>query len=528
MTLVVICAVTSTSGQLVGQTYVQPLWVSPPPPVVWLTPAQPVVQRPVWVMPPQQVTTYYPLSTIVQRVEEEMTISPPADGQLRVTVTEAFLARLISRDDTNAGPVRECIMGADVHGEQFTVTHTTIDLQPCLNQARFILRLTGNVSERTVGVTQQASVQSEGAHQFQMEKQIDFDGTTFTTRSPAAWVVPRISYRGANTFVSGVPVVGDIARSIALSEAERRRPQAEQIASRMLTRQAAPRFNDEVDRKLADANRSLARYMPALWQWVDVNADQQSLSTSSDRLFYQLRLPPPPAVLGQRIMSDVAEVTFENLQEPLFLPDDEEPVTTTLSPPDEITGDAITIALHEDLVNHVLARLPLGGREIPDKLIDRLIEVLLQTIESRSFDLASLDFSDVSEAEFATVLLAEEQPLSIRFDDGQAIITALAGFRPLLTPELPTQRLEFPYSLTQTADQLTLEPGDVTVSATLPEDSGPLADLARPLIRQQVEQRLQSISLPTSVDLNLPDITPTTLTVGNVVLNDGWLIITLD
>ncbi len=528
MTAVIAWAFASMSGPLVGQTYVQPRWVSPPPPVVWIAPAPPPIQPPVWVMPPQQIRTFYPPSTIVQRMESHVAISPPPDGHLRVTVTEAFLAKLIGRVDTNAGPVRECILGAAVHGQQLTVTHTTIDLQSCLNQAKFVLRLTGKVSEQTVGVTQQASVQSEGAHQFQMEKQIDFDGTTFTTRSPAAWVVPRISYRGANTFVGGVPLVADIARSIALTEAERRRPQAEQIASQMLTRQAAPRFNDEVDRKLADANRNLARFSPTLFQWIDLTPDRQSLSTSGDRLFYQLALPPPPAVLGRRLTHEVEEVAFEHLQAPLLLPSDEEPFASSSPPPSMQDGEAITIALHEDLVNHVLASLPLGGREIPDKLIDRLIEVLLQTIESRSFDPKSQDLNDGSEAEFATILLAEERPVSIRFDDGQAIVTVLAGFRPLLTPELPTQRLEIPYGLTQADGQLTLEPGDVTVSATLPEDRGPLTDLARPLIRQQVEQRLQPISLPSSVDLNLPDITPTTLTVGQVVLDDGWLIITLD
>ncbi|MEZ6144692.1 MAG: hypothetical protein R3B91_04505 [Planctomycetaceae bacterium] len=528
LTTVMAWVLAPSPGEVVGQMYAQRTWIAPPPPVVWVSPPPPVVNGPVWVMPSQQMTTFYPPSTIIEQVEESETVLPPAEGQLRVTVTEAFLAKLISRDDTNAGPVRECILGADVFGEQFTLTHTTVDLQPCLDRARFVLRLTGNVSERTVGVTQQAQVQSQGAHQFQMEKQIDFDGMTFTTRSPAAWVVPRISYRGATTFVSGVPVVGDIARSIALTEAERRRPQAEQIASQMLTRQAAPRFNDEVDRKLSEANRKLAQYVPALLQWIDLSADQQSLSTTSDQLLYQIKLPRPPAMLGQGILGDVDEVAFENLQEPLFLPSEEDPVTTSSTFPEVTAGESITIALHEDLVNHVLASLPLGGQEIPDKLIDRLIEILLQTIENQSFDPASLDVGDSSEAEFATVLLAEDQPLSIRFEDGRALVTARAGFRPKLTPEVPTQRIEIPYHVSQTVGQIALEPSDVTVTATLPEDTGPLADLARPIIQQQITQRLHTVSLPTTVDLNLPEMTPTRLTVRQVVLENGWLMITLD
>ncbi|MCA9073511.1 MAG: hypothetical protein KDA93_00655 [Planctomycetaceae bacterium] len=522
-----VVAVMLTRGQTVcAQIYAQPLWGPPPPPVVWIAPAPTVVQRPAWVQTPQQVTTFYPPAPIIQNLEEAAVVHPELDGQLRVTVTEALLSRLLTRDVTDAGPVREFILGADVQGEQFTVTRTTIDFQPCIERARFVLRLVGNVNEQTVGVTPEARVHSAGAHQFQMEKQVDFDGNTFTTRSPSAWVVPRISYRGASTFASGVPVVGDIARSIALSEAERRRPQAERIASQMLTRQAAPRFNDEVDGKLADANRQLSRFAPSLFAWIGLSPDRQSLSTSSDRMFYQLRLPQPPATLGRQLLGDVEEVSFDGEQEPLFLPADDN--VSPSSAPNVLEGEAITIAVHEDLVNHILGCLPLGGREIPDTLIDHLIEILLQSIENRSFDPASLNLDDVSQAEFATVLLADEQPLSIRFDDGQAFITALAAFRPKLTQEVPTQRLEFAYSVSHAVDTLTLNPGEVTVTAAQPGDADPLTEIARPLIQQQVTQRLHAVSLPTSMDLNLPEMTPTTLRLNQVVIDDGWLTITLD
>lgn len=518
-------AVLTHSHSLSAQISPQTVWGHPPPPVLWIGPPPTIVQHLVRVQPLPKVTTFSPPAPIIHTVEKPVVL-PELDGHLRITVTEAFLARLLSRNDTVAGPVRECILGADVHGEQFTVTQTTVDLRPCLDKARFVLRLTGNVADRTVGVTPRAQLQSTGAHQFQMEKQVDFDGQSFTTRSPAAWVIPRISYRGATTFATGVPLVGDIARSIALSEAERQRPQAEQIASQMVTRQAAPRFNNEVDNKLAKANHQLSRLIPVLFDWIDLTPDRLSLRTSPDRLIYQLRLPRPAVTLGRNLYADVEDVSFDTVQGPLFLPADQHAPPVTL--PEYVEGRAITVAVHEDLVNHVLDSLPLGGHEIPDTLIDRLIEILLQTIENRSFDPASRNLNDLSEAEFATVVLADDRPVSVRFDDGQVLVTALAGFRPKLTAEVPTQRVEFPYTISQSADNIMLLPGQVTVTATLADDSGPLAEIARPLIQQQVAQRLHEVTLPTSADLNLPEMTPTRLTVNQVVIEDSWLVITLD
>src|SRR5690606_4783826 len=201
------------------------------------------------------VTTFYPPATL----EDAAPLLQQISGSVRVIIPEAFLNRLLARSDTDTGPVVDNILGANVTGSQNTNTTLSVDVTECPQLARMQLQLTGTTQNQTIGVTPQAAVRSRGAHEFRLTKQVDFDGLTFATRSPAAWVTPRLTNEGAATRRTGVPLLGPLSNQIALTEAERRRPAAEQVITRRLTDQGAPRFNQEVDQQLSDANVRLQR-----------------------------------------------------------------------------------------------------------------------------------------------------------------------------------------------------------------------------------------------------------------------------
>ncbi len=630
----------------------QAVWIAPQPSPQAVRIAPHPTPRPAWTVPAPQVTTFFPPADTglppgavpVETVPVE-TVSgePPANVHLRITVTGSLLSTLLSREVTDSGPVRDCLMGANLYGDQFTITRLGVDCQPCATHARLLLRLRGLVTDRTVGVTAPASVHSEGSHRFEMTKEVNFDGGQFTTRSPAAWVTPQIVYRDASTVVSGVPVIGPIGTAIALNEAERRRPAVEQFALRRVTRTAAPRFNNEVDEKLSDANRRLSRHVPALLEQLGLTLADQRLSSGSDRLYYGLRLPadsrdeqsnplalpgeseaprqgagagdqgsgtlsgeleaprqpllpepsasaasPGPVFLEsieresieresierERIERERIErerIERESIERESIEADSAEslpvetgdiertkgtdvstvdavahhfevpapssvPHSSTPAAPPTAEGRSLTILIHEDFVNHLLGRLPLAGQEVPDRLIDRAIETLLDVIAGKSLTKLSPDLSDIPDPEFATILLDQDRPLSIRFGESRAVLTLRAGFRPVVGGEIPTQRVEIPFEVSREEHQVTLEPQTVTVESASEDDSGPLAGslagslagLARPVVRQQVQQRLRTFVLKDAVPLTIPGMRATTLSVRDVILEDGWLAITFD
>jgi len=518
-------------ADLPAQPVIGPAWPSPPA-YGWTVP------QPVYVVPAPTVTTRFPPADD-GTPSEQVSAAPLPDAHLRMTIAESLLSLLMGREVTDSGPIRDCFLGADVYGQQFTVTHLSVDCRPCATHARLQLQLTGSVVNQTVGVTRPAAVRSEGSHVFQMAKQVDFDGRQFTTRSPSAWVTPQIVYRDASTIVSGVPIIGQIGTAIALNQAERQRPAAIQYTLRRVTESAAPRFNQEVDRKLSDANRQLNTYQPAFFERWGLRTSDQFLMTTDDRLQYGLRIPPPAINPSQDIsaaselsgpvllqeIEDVAPVDLHETEPAAAGAGSRGPVP--LAPP-VMDGGSLTLMVHEDFVNHVIGRLSLGGREIPDRLIDQLLEALIDTLARMALTDETVDLSNPPEPEYATLLLDPDRPVSLRFDNGQAVLTLRTGLRVLVRGEVPTQQVEIPFHVSSSEQQITYEPGEVAISAASPDDEGPLMGLVRPVIRQQVEQRLQPFAVPRSIRVSIPEMTPVTLRVREVILEDGWLAVALD
>ncbi len=461
------------------------------------------------------------------------------DAQLRIMLSEDFVNTLISSERVDSGPVRDCILGANVTGDQVTNTRVTIDFQSCDQAGNLLVLLNGTVRNSTVGITPQAAVHSAGLHDLQLSKQVTFDGRQFTTRSPSAWITPRIAHRAAETPVSGVPLVGPIASTVAIREAERMRPAAESIAANRITSQVGPQFNQAVDQELSQGNRLLAeRILPLLQDWHLLPA-APVVSTSESDLSYEARLTAggtPPATPA----------------------------------PEADPQAGIAFAIHESYLNDALSQLALAGREMTDRSIDGWFEQelprLLPSVRTSAQDVSENENSgprvrpDVrvsqpgvgesdtaphevlrapgfpvptapelvpvrQEPEGVTIVLYAKQPLRVRFEDGACIVVARAGFRTMGVVNVPPQQVEIRYQVILREGTLILEPGSVDVTSFDGSEESTVAELARPIIRQQVERRLRTLTLPARIPLSLPDLTGRDVTITGLSLEAGWLVL---
>ncbi|MEZ6066244.1 MAG: hypothetical protein R3B90_11185 [Planctomycetaceae bacterium] len=411
-------------------------------------------------------------------------------------VTEDFANRVLSRQDCNDGPVRDFVLGAEVFGEQTTKTRTRVDFLPCSQAAKLELNLMGQVHSATVGVTPQAHVQTVGQHEFRITKEIEFDGQMIRTRSPAAWVTPSQQNVAAATAVSGVPLLGPIVNNFVLQAAETREPQARQITAEKITRQAVPRFNQEVDKGLAQLNQQLAtRVRPTLQQWQLIPQSQQL--TSHDRAM-QWR------------------VTLGNS------------AATTPPPMDrsgEPHGEAGMLCLHESLLNGLLDRLPLAGAEVPDAAMDAWFQSL-----AAGEGLAALARSrgDIR-PNLATIIFDRRDPIRFRFDRRRAELVVRIGIRPVAGPEINIQEITIPFEVRVTADRLEFVPEEVSIAAANPQaPEGVLDDPARQVIRREVQSRLQSRSVPRHLPLFFAQTEDAAVMLRSVTFEDGWLTLRAD
>jgi hypothetical protein len=402
----------------------------------------------------------------------------------------------VRRQQTDQGQVRDCILGADVFGDQTTTTTTHIDFRPCDAVAKLELQVDGEVDSQTVGVTPQAQIRTLGRHHFRLAKEIEFDGAQTRTRSPAVTVTPSQRHVGAMTQLSRVPLLGQVADGIAMQQANARNPVAARITAEKITQQAAPEFNERVDAELSRLNQLLSGRVRLQLEQFRLAPKSQSLSTSETDLLWcvTLDVPTPPPALP-------------------------------LAEPGVLDGQAGGLYLHDSLVNDLLARLPLGGIGVPDAAIDRWFHLLAE-----GGGLAALSRGgEPIQPQLATIVFDRQRPIQLRFEEGQFQLVLRIGFAPVAGPVIPTQEITIPFSVKLSATSVEFHPGEVQIAPGDPTAAGGMIDeAARVLIREQVQNRLRSRTAPRRIPVELPDAPATQVSVHAVTLRDGWLSVTFD
>jgi hypothetical protein len=456
-----------------------------------------LADEPLYVAPPGEsfeLVLPAPLTPFGAAVPPAVCPASSHNCNFALRATEDFANRIIARCQTQDGPVRDCILGADVFGNQSTTTATRLNFRPCETAARFELEVAGDVDSRTVGVTRQAQIQTRGRHQFLLAKEIEFDGAMVRTRSPSVTVAPQQRHVGAQTIASGVPVIGPWAEGIALQQAAARDPLAAQITAERITRQAAPEFNRRVDAELGRLNDWLSGpSRRTLEQWRLVPGAQSVATTEHDllwRVTLDVATPPPP-----------------------------------FQPAADFSARAGALYLHDSLVNDLLDRLPLGGVGVPDAAIDRWFQAL-----GSGEGLAALSRGGGTVApRLATIVFDRRQPIRLRFSEERFELILRLGFTPVAGPAIDTQEITIPFTIEVAEDAVRFLPGEVQIAPGDPGAAGGVLDeAARALIRQQVQSRLESRTAPRVIPIDLPDAPRTQVQVRTVNFRDGWLSVEFD
>ncbi|QDU36660.1 hypothetical protein Mal4_09480 [Maioricimonas rarisocia] len=461
------------------------------PPAAPVRPAPPVI-----IIPPRRpVLTHLPRTTVIDGPllapgEPEPSVLPRPVGNLQVIVSKDLISPLVERNVSDAGPVRDFILGANVFGEQSTNTSVSLVFIPCPDAALFQIELNGRTNNRTVGVTPQATIHSVGEHDFCIAKKVRFDGRQFMTWSPSATVLPRQQNLFAQTPLGGIPLVGPVASNFALSEANRRTPIARNIIALKVTDEAAPRFNEEVDQKLAEANRGLSNLVVPRLQAHDLLPD--AFAQTTDR---ELRM---------------------TLRLGAF--DDSAPPGTSAAQPAQLT-----VRLHQTFLNRVFARLPLAGAEVTDADINRAVSQALALVGG-----AGTVGADATENEttpsLATLRLDDQRPLSVQFGEDGFSLVLRSAFQPVIGPTIDTQEITIPYVVESGVESVRLRPQTISITPARADAAG-LNAITEALLRQQVESRIPEITLPRSVELPIPGLPERPLRLIDLQLQNGWLVL---
>ena len=436
-------------------------------------------------------------ATVVQKPVD----LPPETGNLRLSVSESFLNRLISRDENKPGEVRDSILGAEVTGRQNTITRLRFDLLPGADKARGMLVLNGTIRSETTGMTPQAKVDVASRQEFVASKELIFDGTSISTRHAVIQVQANNQTLGATTPLTGT-LFGGIANRIALREAERRRPAAEAIARERVVDRVYPEFDHSIDRQLATANDQLELVVRRQLKAMNLMPTGQQVTSTDISLNYSALVAPESAIL---------------------LP----PLVGMDLNPDENQGFNVTI--HESLLNAIIRRSGLSGYKTTDRHLKELIAQYELTSSDENSDrdpppIALPGFENI----ITDIEFDKSEPLSIRIEQDQAFLTLRAKFKPSGQDIVPAISITIPYRTELTADKILVTPGKPQVTLQDSSTEGVGTDIALKLVAQGIESKLTKLAFDRGLPASLWSVSGPVPRVTGIRSRDGWASISVD
>jgi hypothetical protein len=422
--------------------------------------------------------------------------TPKTPYNLHVVASESLLNRFVTRTTAEPGEVDDFVFGAKVDGRQWTTTQLSLDLRPSSDRAHAVFTLDGHVQSQTTGRTEQGAVHSLGQQQFHAVKDVFFDGLQLSTRHAGVFVRAQNQTIGASTPLDGT-LFQELGTRIALKRAERNRPQAEEYARSRVVERVYPSFDKEIDQQLADANDRLDEQVRGSLRKGNLLPTSQLARSSDTHLHYAARM-----VVGEG--------------------------ASLIAPAVPLVGPhELTVYLHESLLNGLLDRLNLRGRQTTDRELRDLGRQLRQALrggddgDTPGEDAPGLGIKLDTEIEFDG-----ETPLAVRFADNRMELQLRATFRPAGQAFLPPLAITVPLKLElQPSQDWTLVWGEIDIQSTNGDE---VPTVAKTLVRQAIESDLPQVSFPATLKTpNWPTDRPC-LRVSALQATDGWLVISTD
>lgn len=419
---------------------------------------------------------------------------------LRVVVSEKFLSRIANHTQTNQGAVHDNILGANVNGQQTTTATAGVDLKPNNSGINFNITLNGVSQSNTAGVTEDATVFTSGYHRFQAWKPVTFDGTKFIPGQSDISVSANNTTTGVSTRASGIPLFGSIADSIARSEVENRRGQAEAIAAQRLSSRVLPEFTQEVDKKIAEMNKDLDTGVNARLKKKDLWPSATSYRSSEEEMRANLRLMAAHELAG-------SDGPFTSVPQAGFV-----------------------VAMHESLFNNSIDRLKFGGRTISEAELKAELEKSFEELLGRPLNAAK----KISEGappsnDPATFIFPANNPIQFRVDNGSLTLVIHAGLKQKDGEEdIPTQEITVPLSFKIDGKNLVIESGNVGVSPVEAPKNATLQIARSGVVRTKIQNALPTRKFDRSVTIDKGLQTPVVVGINSIKASGGWMVLSFE
>ncbi len=225
------------------------------------------------------------------------------NANLRVAVTAELLNRMMPKREPEYAPVQDTIQGATVRGQSVTANEISVRMVPDPGLVRMELDVNGEVAAVTRSTSGPATffTESESTYIARKSMVVDLRGIRM---GPTVVSVDNTSrMRGVRTDFDRVPLFDRIARNVAVSQYDERRPAADAEVREKIAAKAKERVDHEATEQLASAAKRLHDELLGPMDSLLLDPTVISAKTTERRFEMRIRLAGPDQLGGHTAAS---------------------------------------------------------------------------------------------------------------------------------------------------------------------------------------------------------------------------------
>jgi hypothetical protein len=306
------------------------------------------------------------------------------NANVRLSVSEAFLNRMVPRGLVSTHPVQQRILGADTRGASRVRTNLAVDLVPDPQAWRLRINLDGDINSSTQSSRNGTTFFNSSSANVQTQRELRVDGQSLSINGTPARVESSDSLRRFSTEWDSLPIVGDMIRYVAHREFTQSRPIAKRITQRLIAKQTDEEFDKQLKSQISTAQNKFESRLLGPLQSLHLSPLVMDMQSTDDRLIARYRL------------ADDSHLS-------------------SYTPRPLAPGDSqLSLQIHQSIFNNLVDRAIDTNR---DWTIQQLSDSLADILQQPRPELPSDTPHDV------TLRFASPNPISIEFADGKMWLT---------------------------------------------------------------------------------------------------------
>jgi len=217
-------------------------------------------------------------------------------ANVRLSVSEEFINRLLPKDQVTSRPVQQKILGAETRGASQIQTNLRVDFLPDPTAWKLGLNLDGNIQANTRSSRSGATFYNSSNAKVQSAREVRIDPTSLSINGQPANVQSQESLRKFSTNWDQMPIIGDMFRYVAHQEFIEKKPVAKRISQRLIAKQTDDEFDKQLQTKIDSAQEQFDKRLIGPLHSLELQPMILDMQSTDTRLVARYRVAGVPRI----------------------------------------------------------------------------------------------------------------------------------------------------------------------------------------------------------------------------------------